>query len=108
MQDNAPIHTASLVKEWFENEGIPLLDWPPFSPDLNPIEHLWHLIKCWLQENRPTLCLGGKSKADWTALGQAIVEAWEAIPQGQIDNLIGSMQKRCKAVMKGKGWHTKY
>ena len=41
MQDNASIHTAIKVKEWFEERGIILLeDWPPYSPDLNPIEHI--------------------------------------------------------------------
>ena len=38
MQDNAFIHTAGMVKEWFENNSIPLLEWPPYSPDLNPIK----------------------------------------------------------------------
>ena len=91
-----------MIKEWFENEGIPLLEWPPYSPDLNPIEHLWHLLKCWLQEYRPELLQGGKSEADWQALGRAIVEAWEAIPQGMIDYLIRSILKRCTAVKKAK------
>jgi DDE superfamily endonuclease len=108
MQDNAPIHTAQVVKEYFESEGIPLLPWPPYSPDLNPIEHLWHLIKTWLQKNRPDLCHGGKSEEDRAALGRAIVEAWDAIPQESIDGLIRSMGKRCKAVIKAEGWHTKY
>ena len=41
MQDNASIHTATKVKWWFEERGIILLkDWPPYSPDLNPIEHI--------------------------------------------------------------------
>src|SRR5258706_5840313 len=39
MQDNAPIHTAGLVTEWFQNHEIETCDWPPYSPDLNPIEN---------------------------------------------------------------------
>lgn len=37
--DNAPIHTAKIIKDWFCEQGIPLVDWRPYSPDLNPIEH---------------------------------------------------------------------
>jgi transposase len=40
MQDNAKIHKAKKTIEWFENNGIVLLDWPPYLPDLNPIENL--------------------------------------------------------------------
>jgi transposase len=40
MQDNALIHTAHKVKAWFREQRIPVADWPPFSPDLNPIEQL--------------------------------------------------------------------
>ena len=45
MQDNAPIHTANRVKEWFRENGIDTTDWPPYSPDLNPIEHAWWALK---------------------------------------------------------------
>jgi DDE superfamily endonuclease len=41
IQDNASIHTAKKVKKWFEDEAISMMDWPPYSPDLNPIKHLW-------------------------------------------------------------------
>jgi transposase len=35
IQDNAPIHTAQLIKDWFKDNAISVLEWPPYSPDLN-------------------------------------------------------------------------
>jgi transposase len=40
MQDNAYIYTAKKIKQWFKDEGILVMDWPPYSPDLNLIKHL--------------------------------------------------------------------
>lgn len=45
MQDNAPIHKARSVIAWFRDHGVNLLVWPPYSPDLNPIEHFWRKLK---------------------------------------------------------------
>ena len=36
--DNATVHTAKITRQWFEDEGIQLLDWPPV---MNPIENVW-------------------------------------------------------------------
>jgi transposase len=34
------IHSAKKVKKWVEEPGIEVLEWPPYSPDLDPIKNL--------------------------------------------------------------------
>ena len=44
-QDNAPCHTANLVKQWFNDNNVHLLSWPGNSPDINPVAHIWDYIE---------------------------------------------------------------
>lgn len=44
-EDNAPIHKSHSTKKFFQEKNIDVIDWPPYSPDLNPIESVWGLMK---------------------------------------------------------------
>jgi transposase len=44
-QDGAPSHTSKLMKQWLADHRISLFPHPPSSPDINPIEPVWHKLK---------------------------------------------------------------
>jgi transposase len=108
VQDNAPIHNSNYTKDWLESHGIWTLEWPPYSPDLNPIEHMWWALKKMVYKLHPELVTMGNSESDWDALNDALQEAWLKIPNSLIRKLVESMPRRLEAVRKAKGWQTKY
>lgn len=109
MQDNASIHTAHSVRDWFRERGLVVLDWPPYSPDLNPIEHVWVKLKEMLYFHFPKSAEAtGTSEEDRERLGSAIQACWAMIPKEFFDALYQSMPRRVRACFEAKGWHTKY
>ncbi len=98
-QDLAPAHTAKGTKSWFNDHGVTVLDWPANSPDLNPIENLWGIVKRKMRDARP-------NNAD--DLKATVKETWASIPSQQCHKLITSMPRRIEAVIKAKWAPTKY
>ncbi|GFX49163.1 transposable element Tc3 transposase [Trichonephila clavipes] len=98
MGDNARPHRAD---EYLQSEDITRMDWPAYSPDLNAIEHVWDMLgrRITARQSPPT-CL--------PELRWALLEEWCNIPQDQIDNLILSMSRRCKACIASSRRHTPY
>ncbi len=98
-QDLAPAHTAKGTKSWFNDHGVTVLDWPANSPDLNPTENLWGIVKRKMRDTRP-------NNAD--DLKATVKETWASIPPQQCHKLITSMPCRIEAVMKAKRASAKY
>ena len=100
-QDNDPKHTSRKAQTWFEDHGFSVMKWPAQSPDLNPIEHLWHHIKRKLGDYE-------EPPSGIHELWDRVETEWEKIEPRVCQNLIESMPRRVEAVFKAKGGYTKY
>ncbi len=102
-QDNAPCHKAQIISDWFlehDNE-FTLLKWPPQSPDLSPIEHLWDGVEreIHIMDVQPT---------NLQQLCDAIMSIWTKISEECFQHLVESMPRRMKTVLMAKGGPTRY
>ncbi|GBO19929.1 Transposable element Tcb1 transposase [Araneus ventricosus] len=96
--DNAPIHTARCVQEWFEehDDAVDHLAWPPQSPDLNIIEHLWQYLESKIRSRFPP-------PSGLSELKTAVQEEWLNIPLNIVHDLYASIPRRIKSVLQSKG-----
>jgi hypothetical protein len=100
--DNDPKHTAKSVKEYLNDKSYEIMLWPPQSPDLNPIENCWSLLKNKLFSEYKKPPSGIKELFDRCS------EQWELIKIDYLDKLYESMPRRMRQVIKAKGRWTKY
>jgi len=100
MEDGAPVHRCKVANIWKETKSLKRLDWPANSPDLNPIENVWHIIKDAVQKKHCP-----KSKDEMLI---AIEAEWKAIPDKKLELLVASMPDRINAVIEAKGGATRW
>lgn len=113
-QDNAPCHKSHLlmgrvvqlanggrarVPGWFSKNRVELVKAPPYSPDLNIIEHLWAYVKSKLRGQR----FGSKVE-----LWYYIRNTWRQISPTILRDLVESMPRRVQAVIAANGGPTRY
>lgn len=101
IQDNTPCHKAALTKRELQARDIQVITWPPFSPDLNPIEHVWNWMKDYIQKKFPR-------KLSRAQLEEAVYQAWDAVPQDFLEKLIQSMPRRISFVQMSGGGYSRY
>lgn len=101
MDDNAPPHRAGTTLQFKRTAGIRTLDWPSRSPDLNPIEHVWAILK---RRVRRQLSPGD----DLNQLEFLIRKEWHQLDQEVIRNLISSMPARVRNVIERRGDESGY
>jgi hypothetical protein len=99
MEDGASSHTARLTTAYHVYHGVNKMNWPANSPDLNPIENVWQILKRRVSLHFPTTEL---------ATREAIQLEWDRLLPVDYKNYILSMPERCKAVIASGGAQTRW
>jgi uncharacterized membrane protein YheB (UPF0754 family) len=82
--------------------------WPPHSPDLNPIENLWALLKAEIYKLRPDLMHMKNNNETKRILVETAQRAWQNIDMKHLEHLAEAMPNRVQAIIESEGWYTPY
>ena len=96
------------MRDWLDSQSFELMEWPPFSPDLNPIENLWSVLKAKIYELDPEIRTASDNDDTLNCLIQAAQVAWSQIDMGMLKNLAVTMPHHVEQVLANDGWYTSY
>lgn len=103
LQDGDPSQNSNVAKEALKKVKAEIFAIPPRSPDLNPIENVFHLVNKKLRQSAKTIAR--ESREEFV---ERIRRALHSIPMQTIDKTISSMDKRIHLVIKARGERIKY
>ena len=99
LMDNHPVHKSLNSLKFYKEKGIKVIDFPPYSPDLNPIENIWGKIKKQIMK---------KEYQTLAVLMKDIEKEWDSITDNQLKNYSSSMKDRIHSCLLLEGMITKY
>ena len=99
LMDNHPVHKSLNSPKFYKEKDIKVIDFPPYSPDLNPIENIWGKIKKQIMK---------KEYQTLTVLMKDIEKEWDSITDNQLKNYSSSMKDRIHNCLLLEGMITKY
>ena len=98
-QDNVRFHTTPDTVTYLHEKGVTLIEWPPWSPDLNPIENLWNVLKERVYSRFPQ---------SMEEMEQLIREEWAATDLKFISHICCSMPRRLQLLLDNHGHKISY
>jgi transposase len=98
-QDNDPKHRSNICKKFIHDYVPELLDWPSNSPDVNPIENIWSIVKRKVEKRKPK---------NIDELERFLVTEFKNMDINIVNNCVMSMRDRCLSLISSKGERIKY
>jgi hypothetical protein len=98
-QDNHPVHRSKIASNFIERNFEDVVEWPPYSPDLSPIENLWVWLKREVGKDMP------RTIED---LRKSIRRNWERVTPEFLQPYFDSLPRRIEELIEAKGSRLNY
>ena len=105
IQDGCPCQNSKPAKIAMSESGATLLSIPPRSPDINPIENLFHLVRRELDRQAIS---ENKVYETYNEFATRVINTFTSFPTQTIDNIIDSTEKRMCSIISRKGQRINY